>query len=116
MSFFDSEVSGGLDELRIVAWQDNTLLWDEIFTDAAAAEAFLGSGLIALADASAISSNADFRVTFDLDATEPDATFRTGFLLSLVPEPSTGVLVQIGLLLAVCFSGDFRRGASTGER
>jgi len=98
-TFFDSEITGAFDELRVTASRRNTILWQVIFTDAAAALAFFASGPIALAYTESFEPSHSYRVSFDLAAATPGAAFGTGFALAILPEPSTRLLIATALVV-----------------
>jgi hypothetical protein len=87
---------GGFDQLSISIALDDVSLVDRIFTDPAEAIAFFSTKVVGLG---ALDTGLTGRLVYDLavTSTRTGDAFSTGAVLQIVPEPTTGTLLLVGL-------------------
>jgi hypothetical protein len=88
---------GGFDSLSLVVSLDDQALVEHLFTDVPAALAFFATTSIPIG---ALDAGFAGRLVYDLTMTSSTTNdgFSVGAVLNVVPEPSTGLLVIVGLV------------------
>lgn len=100
--FHDLSILDGFEALHFEVLRQGSVVWDEVFTEAAPALAFLSSGPLLLADfgTAPFSAEETFDFSFSLTAGTAGGGIEGLYSILLVPEPSTGVLIGVALLWA----------------
>jgi len=104
LAFVDPIFQGaGFDALRLRITQDGNVIFDLSLGDASAAASFLDDRVLtfAIPPEAIEAGHTSIAVTLDLIGDEVSSAFLTNVAVgfSLVPEPGTGSLVVVGLLL-----------------
>ena len=108
IGFLDPTFSGvALDSLRVIVAAEDVTLLDASFDDELLMAAFLDDNVLALGDLMAEDGLLNLRISLQFTAGEGSRVVRTDFVVGgVAPEPSTGTLLALGLLLL----GSRRRG------
>ncbi|MGH7452546.1 MAG: PEP-CTERM sorting domain-containing protein, partial [bacterium] len=116
IGFLDPAMQGnGFDEMRFQIFEEGALVFDQIFTDGAAALAFFNDRVIDLGNwMTGLSGNLDLEFRMDLTASNSADSFGASLVAGIVPEPGTFTLVALGLLAWRLAPGDVSQ-AETGS-
>jgi hypothetical protein len=100
IGFLDPEITGAFGSLRLLIKRNALVLLDQTFSDAASVDAFFDDQFLELANAaSGYALFETFELLFDLEGHAAGSAFRVGYMIGTVPEPSTALLLALGLAM-----------------
>jgi hypothetical protein len=99
VGFLDPEVTGAFGSLHLVIRHNSAVLHDRTFGDAGAVAAFFNDQYYLLASGSGLAPSETIELLLDLTGYAAGSAFRVDYVVGAVPEPTTALLLVLGLAL-----------------